>query len=284
LWHGEYKEWNPITIDTPPDGNCLFHAILNATSLSYRLGKINNKDMPQLAIVNAVRADLSTKLNTKAPGKEKTYYEELYDGHIHEFADHVPEFTLRNMQQLLKPGNAIGYGYLGYLSDVFNIDLYVLDGTTNDIYISDELPFYSKGNRDSVVLRYVAGHYELVGLLKGDEIISYFSSDHLFIKFLYRRVYNILYTQKKIAQRIIPVEYKLQVSKREYDFFMTYQDVLSSVLEVIETPDFDPSKWKYNRRTIPSVQKDPIVCPIESDIEACETKELPPEDITIPEF
>ena len=250
LWGNGYKEWYPITIDTPADGNCLFHAILNATSMSYRLGMIHNKEIPRSNIVEAARIDLSAKLNTKPEGSEKTYYERLYDGHIKEFANHVPEFALQAMQSMLKPGNAIGYGYLGYLSDVFDIDIYILDGSTNDIYISDELPFHCKGTRDSVVLRYINSHYELVGLLKEQEIVSYFSHDNLFLKFLYQKVYTLLYNQKKIVNRIVPAEYKLKVSKKEYEFLLTYRDILSSVLEVIETPDFDPSKWLYNRKSM----------------------------------
>jgi hypothetical protein len=91
------------------------------------------------------------------------------------------------MQQLLASNQHIGYGYMEYISDQVNKDIYILDGQRQDVYYNNELNLI-KG-RKSIVLYYANQHYETVGLrnVRG-AVETHFSPDHPFIQFLRRRL------------------------------------------------------------------------------------------------
>ena len=54
--------------------------------------------------------------------------------------------------------------YNEFISDQLNKDIYILDAVTQDVYMtgSDDNVLYK--DRPSIVLMYLPGHYELVGL------------------------------------------------------------------------------------------------------------------------
>jgi hypothetical protein len=98
------------------------------------------------------------------------------------------------MQKQLDSSAFIGYGYMEFIGNCLNKDIYILEAVRQDIYITDELLFTIKGNRPSIVLYYIeGGHYESVGLKLSDgTYATHFYPDHSFIKFLNEKVQHAI--------------------------------------------------------------------------------------------
>lgn len=182
----EFKldQFNLVVTDVPGDGHCLFHSLLLAFFTPYITETYNSNNINRLNIVQQLRSDLADKLSSFIPGsKTIRNYDLLYNKNINYFAEHVEEFTLVNMQKLLKSNNSIGYGYLEFICNQINKDVYIIDGDTQMLYKSDESPLLVKG-RMSIVLYYQHHHYQLVGLKKEDKIITHFKPTNSFILYL----------------------------------------------------------------------------------------------------
>lgn len=190
----DISKWKLIKIATPMDGSCLFHAIANSHFTPYHNESYNGKYLSRRDIVKLLRRDMSVKLSERIPGENsKTYYDTLNNGNTSEFSEFVPEFRLSYMQSQLDSDNPIGYGYMEFIGNILEKDIYILDGCRHDIYVTDELPLTIKGNRNSIVLFYANGHYELVGLLNNSgRVVTYFHPQHSFITFLFKRCEQIL--------------------------------------------------------------------------------------------
>lgn len=195
-WLKGFENWKLVRFFTPMDGSCLFHAICNSFFLPYRTGILRDKPISKKEIVASLRKELSIKLTEKINNNENapTHYQTLNGGNTAVFAESVPEFSLQNMQSTLDSDEYIGYGYLEFISNAINKDIYILSALHTDIYVTDELPLTIKGNRKSIIVYYSEGHYELVGLVNDDstEVDTHFNYDHSLIKFLYNRVQSLI--------------------------------------------------------------------------------------------
>jgi hypothetical protein len=180
-------KWQLVRYDIPKDGSCLFHAISLAFFKPYINELFNDRSITREQIVYNLRKELSNKLSQPINGKNgKTYYDTLNNGNTLNFSLSVPEYKLKHMQAELNSRNSIGYGYMEYICNQLNKDIYIINGELEkkDLYQSDELKLCIKG-RNSIVLYYKNNHYELIGLKnEKDEIITHFKSDHAFIKYL----------------------------------------------------------------------------------------------------
>lgn len=196
----QFSQWKVVRFSTPMDGNCLFHSISNAFFAPYHKEKLRGEHMSRYQIVSMLRHELSRKLGepiSKDPGAP-TYYDLLNGGNTKVFSEAVPEFTLSNMKRELKSNNPLGFGYLEFIGNALEKDIYILEGKRCDIYSSHELPFTIKGNRKSIVLYYIEGHYELVGLELADgTFATHFEPNHSFIRALNKRVNEIIAQQSK---------------------------------------------------------------------------------------
>lgn len=190
-WTNGFEEWSLVRFSTPMDGSCLFHAIANSFFDPYRKEELRGKPVKRDKIISSLRSGLSEILSKKTSDdpNSPTHYETLYGGHITEFAKNVPEFSLTYMKEQLASKFSIGYGYIEFIGNVLNKDIYILEHARFDLYMTNESPYLVKGNRGSIVLYYLEGHYELVGLRRSDgHYDTYFSTEHKFIKFLYNRL------------------------------------------------------------------------------------------------
>ena len=185
-WDKVFPKLNMIRIRTDADGSCFFHAIAKAYFKPYIEGKINDKIFDRKEFVRNLRADFSKILGSKVHPEDKnskTYYEILNNGELPQISEQMPEYTLENMQKELNSSSPISNIYNEFISDHLGIDIYILDGIKKDVYMTgtDDRLLYK--NRKSVVILYLPGHYELVGLLrnKGEYIETYFSHDSPFI-------------------------------------------------------------------------------------------------------
>ena len=191
-WDKIFKGFDLIRIKTESDGSCFFHAIAKAYFKPYITGKITNKDFNRKDFVHNLRKDLSktlgSKINPDNPNS-RTYYQTLSKGELEKISEEIPEYSLENMQKELDSNSPISNVYNEFISNQLNIDIYILDAIKRDIYMTgtDDNLLYK--NRKSVVILYMPGHYELVGLLHPkDYIETYFSPNSSFIRRIRERM------------------------------------------------------------------------------------------------
>lgn len=190
-WDGDFQRWKLVRFATPMDGSCLFHAISNSFFEPYHTELLNGKHISKSQMVSHLRQELSQKLGTKISDdpNSPTHYDVLNRGNTSEFSQVVPEFALNYMQDQLKSSFPIGYGYMEFIGNALNKDIYILEAIRRDIYITDELPLTIKGDRRSIILYYMNGHYELVGIHNENGTFdTHFSHEHSLVRFLHNRV------------------------------------------------------------------------------------------------
>lgn len=190
-WENGFENWGLVRFSTPMDGSCLFHAISNSFFSPYHEEMLHGNHVPREKMVAALRRELAEKLSCPISEQPNApiHYDILNGGHTSAFAEAVPEFALKYMQAQLDSRTSIGYGYMEFIGNALNKDIYILEAVRHDIYVTDELPLTITGTRSSIVLYYMNGHYELVGIRNSDDTFStHFSPDHSFIRFLHSKV------------------------------------------------------------------------------------------------
>jgi hypothetical protein len=144
----------------------LIHAILNAIWLPYQKGIFEDKALDRIRFVRELRAQLAERLGQPINGSNSsTYYELLLKGNIAEEARNKPELTLERMKTVLRTENFLGEIFLEYLSDYFNLDIYIIDLRSMEVILSrieDSLLF--KRTRESIILGFINNHYELISV------------------------------------------------------------------------------------------------------------------------
>lgn len=193
-----YLNWDYpglVRFDTIGDGSCFFHAIASAYCKSYIDGIMNGKPIDRCDFIRGLRRDLSDKLgekiNPKDP-KSPRYYDTLSRGYLKEFSKNWPAYTLDNLQNELDSSNSVSNVYVEFISDQINKDIYFLSNKTQDIYpTGDDYSLIHK-DRDSIVLLVYPNHFELIGLEEDNSIITLFETDHPFIKYLKKRIKEIV--------------------------------------------------------------------------------------------
>ena len=176
--NNDYNQWNLMRIKTPADGHCLFHALLSAFFIPYINETYNGEYLSKNDIIKNFRYELSLKL--------PEHYKLINKGNTKKFSKDVPEFKLTNMQKELNSNHFIGYGYLEFIANQINKDIFILDDN-GDVYKGDEIPLLIK-NRNAIILYYKNFHYELVGLNINNNIQTHFSTLHPLIKFLKTKI------------------------------------------------------------------------------------------------
>lgn len=163
--------WYPNTMRIPTigDGSCFFHAIALAYCKIYREGDNNYK----VNFIRQLRYQLALALSEK--------YNTLSRGQLPSMSKDMPQYTLDAMQKELNSNHPVDNLYLELCSEVLGIDIYIIDILKRDIYVIGDKELLSK-NRNSIVLGYIPGHYELVGVLERETFIrTLFPPDHSFI-------------------------------------------------------------------------------------------------------
>ncbi len=178
-WKNGFEQWQLKRHDVPKDGHCLFHAICLAFFKPYIEESFNGMPISRLQIIKNLRHELAEKLKTPIHKYGRKYYDLLNHGNTSKFSMQVPEFKLQYMMNELDSNHAIGYGYLEFIGNEINKDIFILNGDTQDLYYSDEYQLTIK-NRNAIVLYYQNNHYELISI----DNITHFKSDHPFILFL----------------------------------------------------------------------------------------------------
>lgn len=158
------------------DGSCFFHSFADSFYRPYKLGEVDKRKF-----VKSIRHQLSELLGSKNERGIVWYYT-LSRGKLLDYSKQMPDFTLENMQALLDSSNSIDNRFNEFISNVFNKDIYIIDGTTRDVYITgDDDEILYKGRESVVLLYYNRNHYDLVGILDDDRLITLFKPNHPFI-------------------------------------------------------------------------------------------------------
>lgn len=133
----------------------LIHCILYCGSRSYNLEYIDNKNVRHSQITRKVRKELIV-------GFTKQKYESLIDGNISKYQSY------KKCRSSLESNKIIEFGVQEYISDVFDIDIYIIydDGNKLVVDIGDEHhQFYHKG-RKSIIVYYDNGKFLSIGIEK----------------------------------------------------------------------------------------------------------------------
>lgn len=185
------------------DGSCYFHSIIDSYFIPARTGWLHGKNFDRYQFIASFRRDLSNILDKPRPGyKGKTYYETLSRGQLGSLSKSIVSsdvvVSLSGMKKDLLSGNPVNYIYHELVSDVLELDIYILSMKTRDVYIVDsDFELYYK-NRKSIVLLYVPGHFEVVGIERNGELMTYFGPDDPFIKTIQARIIQINDEKNKI--------------------------------------------------------------------------------------
>jgi len=181
-----------IRIRTDADGSCFFHAIAKAYFKPYITGKTKDgKPIDRKKFVRSLRKDLSKMLANKVDPKNpdsKTWYETVANGEWPRISEKMEEYSLKSMQKELDSNASVSNIYNEFISDQLNKDIYILDGIKQDVYMTgtDEKLLYK--DRLSIVILYLPGHYELVGVEENGYIQTSFESNSGLIKMIRKRM------------------------------------------------------------------------------------------------
>lgn len=194
VWNGPFSYPNMVRIRTPTDGSCYFHAIAKAYFEPYIIGRLNNQPLDRKSFIQKLRKDLSVKLQSKVDPTNPTspiYYDTLSRGKLREFSKSVPSYSLKNMVKELDSDHPVDNVYNEFVSNQLDKDIYILDLEKRDVYITgyDDEILYK--DRPSIVILYLPGHYELVGLDENGIVKTLFDPDHDFILTIRDRINSI---------------------------------------------------------------------------------------------
>lgn len=175
---------NLVRIATIGDGNCFIHAALKGFYEPYQ----NNPDSSfRRNLSSQVRRDLAILLqfeNKRYPNN--TYWSTSSNGAfprmlMQQIKDRSlinelgVNFSLRGLQFLLNSTANLGDEIYKYISDIFNIDIYILRGTKDDLF-----PHYHTKEigiiRDSIVIIGNKFHYELLAIVTTTGLQTVFKS------------------------------------------------------------------------------------------------------------
>jgi len=194
-WSTGFTYPGMVRLRTLPDPGSLLHAVFNAFFVPYRSNQFNHNSEPvgRKEMVNAYRTHLANRLtepidpsNTLSPG----VYECLGRGKMKEYASIIKEYHIDVMRsELCDESFFLDDKYLELVSNEISKDIYVLNALTQDVHVFDhsDIEMYYKG-RPAVVVLFLPGHFELVGIQKDNgDVVTHFSPTSSFVQALHDR-------------------------------------------------------------------------------------------------
>jgi len=193
-WNRDFEYPGMVRIRVPTDGSCFFHAIAKSYFKPYIMGSLNGNPINRNDFIVKLRKDLANKLASKVnplDPESPIYYDILSRGNLREISQSLPNYSLENMMHELNSNHPVDNVYNEFISNQLNKDIYLLDLVKQDVYMtgSDDEILYK--NRPSIVILYIPGHYELVGIQDKDSIMTVFDPTHPFIQAIQNRKNNL---------------------------------------------------------------------------------------------
>jgi hypothetical protein len=171
---------NLSVISTIGDGNCFFHSVLRAFNTNYISAKAITD---RVNLARTFRNALAELLEEIDPLTGKNYYSGLNNGELEKISGGVKEYSLSGLQKELRSSASVDNIYQELISNSLNKDIYIIDGIKKDMYhVGSAFPLYYKG-RNSILIYYTPGHFEVVGLKHSNGTIdTLFTPEHPLIQ------------------------------------------------------------------------------------------------------
>lgn len=152
---------NAVRIGSIGDGSCLIHSILQAYVPEYIENKVDRRQLAR-SVRNKLADLLSENIDPSDPNS-LTYYERMNNGYIKDASKEISEeFSLDNLQRLLRSTSSIPYYLNSYIADMLDKTIYILHYEKEDVYRGIN---YGPLTRDIIIILYLEKqeHYETVG-------------------------------------------------------------------------------------------------------------------------
>jgi hypothetical protein len=171
---------NVVVLPTLGDGNCFFHSVLRAFNTNYIKAKSITDRVNMARTFRNALADLLEEID---PLTGKNYYCGLNNGELEKISGGVKEYSLSALQKELRSSAPVDNIYQELISNSLNKDIYIIDGTKKDMYhVGSAFPLYYKG-RNSIIIFYIPGHFEVVGIKHSDgSVDTLFTPEHPLIQ------------------------------------------------------------------------------------------------------
>ena len=187
----------PLTvIKVIGDGSCFFHSILRSFNKEYiESTSIENR----IILVQEFRISVAEALENINLRSRLTEYKTLGNGAYEEFSKNVESsegniYSLEALKKELKSSQPVNHIYIELISNYLNIDIYLISINTKDIYTTGtDLKLLYK-NRNSIIILYSPGHYDIIGIKNlHDNLLFHclFHPEHDLIKCLYKRTLEL---------------------------------------------------------------------------------------------
>lgn len=175
------------TISSIGDGSCFLHSVLRAISPDYT----EKNKMGKIQMVREIREALSNMLEESPKGEDKTYYDLLSRGQLKDLSKTFDETKLENMKKFLRGNGWFNELYVEFISNVFDIDIYIIDHNKKELYIRGSNELFFK-NRNSIILGYYnEAHFDTLSVKDvNGEKKTYFSPNSIVIKKLKKMLYK----------------------------------------------------------------------------------------------
>jgi hypothetical protein len=171
---------NLAVISTIGDGSCFFHSVLRAFNTDYIKAKSISDRVNMARTFRNALADLLEEVD---PLTGKNYYAGLNNGELEKISGGVKEYSLAGLQKELRSSASVDNIYQELISNGINKDIYIIDGVKKDMYhVGSAFPLYYKG-RNSIIIYYTPGHFEVVGLKHSNGTVdTLFTPEHPLIQ------------------------------------------------------------------------------------------------------
>jgi len=174
------------------DGSCFFHAVLRSFYRDYI--ETTQTSVRQFYAQN-LRYALSAVLEEYNPLTGVRYYDELSRGALATLASEgLSSCSIRAMQKELQQGGPVDNLYQELVSNHLNRDIYIVNEDYGDVDVGfNDLELLYKG-RNSIILLYRSGHFELLGIAASDSMTleTLFTPSHPLIQQLYQRMVYLI--------------------------------------------------------------------------------------------
>lgn len=176
----EVKISNALNIDKCTiiehgDKYSLLHCIFYAKSKSYNLGYINNQHISKDDMIRKVGRELYS-------GFTKKVYNNLLGGNMSNSSHRFSE-----AKKSLKSTEVITFGIQEYISDIFEVDIYILynDNGKMKVDVGKRHHHYYHKGRSSIIVLYEDNKFSSVGAYNNSKFFFLFSADSDIIIELY---------------------------------------------------------------------------------------------------
>ncbi len=183
---GYIKYPGMIKINVIKDESSLLHAVMTSIYDVYKNNKIN-----KCKFIQELRNNLAYKLKSyiDTNNQSSIYYDTLSGGILGSISKIKPDVSLENMIKTLVSNDNIGIIYNEFISNIFNINIYIIDYDKKDLYMTGLNKNYLYKIRSSIVVLISDGYYDLVGLISNEhKIKTKFNINHPFIIMINKRM------------------------------------------------------------------------------------------------